>query len=211
MFGKLFDFVGRKFLRIPEQMPAVGVDIMRTPFKNYLRDMAGKLKVSPEYLAKFSVGKTFVSLVTACLFIGYVVPKMNQAITRSFYGKAKKNTQNDEAKQNTADNKVTLKDARAGFSAKGVSINAVENFKSNMGKNNSFKPSFKASADSLLRIVQNFEENAVWKLLGTDVGTVSGRTLNARNNDERVEIMFRDISSIYFYCFSSHIYLIRHR
>ena len=38
--------------------------------------------------------------------------------------------------------------------------------------------------------------------MGTDVGTVSGRTLNARNKDERVEIMFRDISSIYFYCFS---------
>lgn len=38
--------------------------------------------------------------------------------------------------------------------------------------------------------------------MGTDVGTVTGRTANARNKDERVEILFRDLSSIYFYCFS---------
>lgn len=210
--GVLFDKIGQKFMKIPKDMPAVGVDEVRTPFKNYINKMASKLKVSPKYLAQFSVGKTIASLVTACLFIGYVVPKANQAITRHIYGRMNKKDPNHEKAPNPYTNKLTIKDARSIFSAKGVSINAVDNFKALMDKDNplnastqttsSSKPSFKGTVDSLLRIVQNFEENRVWQLLGTDVGTVSGRTINARNNDERVEIMFRDIVSIPFYVFT---------
>ena len=253
IFGKLFDKIGQAFMKIPKDMPDVGVDIGRSPFKNYIRDMASKLKVSPEYLAKFSVGKTFASLITACLFIGYVVPKVNQAITRHIYGRMDKKDPNHEKAPNPYTTKLTIKDARSIFSAKGISINAVENFKANkddaaqIGRKieqnsvipkpiqaqqvqadivlansaapasqqtgqaqsasvqtepNAQNPSFKGSTESMLRIVQNFEENAIWKLMGTDVGTVSGRTINARNKDERVEILFRDLSSIYFYCFS---------
>ena len=239
MFGKLFDKIGQAFMKIPKNMPDVGVDIGRSPFKNYIRDMASKLKVSPEYLAKYSVGKTFASLITACLFIGYVVPKVNQAITRHIYGRMDKKDPNHEKAPNPYTTRLTIKDARSIFSAKGISINAVENFKAHkegilpavsaaisskaaladtasaiqpqtsvqtqtpqQESANSQNPSFKGSTESLLRIVQNFEENDIWKLMGTDVGTVSGRTLNARNKDERVEILFRDLSSIYFYCFS---------
>lgn len=239
MFGALFDKIAQTFMKIPKDMPDVGVDIGRSPFKNYVKDKVSKLKVSPEYLAKFSVGKTAASLITACLFIGYVVPKVNQAITRHIYGRMDKKDPNHEKAPNPYTTKLTIKDARSIFSAKGISINAVENFKatkelasslkglsqvaqpvttnstevqnavqkadstiSSNGTNLGQNPSFKGSTDSLLRIVQNFEENAIWKLMGTDVGTVSGRTLNARNKDERVEILFRDISSIYFYCFS---------
>lgn len=207
MFGKLLDKLGQKLLKIPKDMPAVGRDDVRTPFNNFIDDMARRLNLSADkkeatkkFLARFSVGKTFTSLAIACLFIGYVVPKLNQGITKYIYGRM------DKKDSDIPKNKLTLKDARNIFSAKDVTINAVENFKASKGNGLYFdgnkKPSFKAGADSLLRIVQNFEENAVWKLLGTDVGTVSGRTLNARNKDERVEIMFRDISSIYFYCFS---------
>lgn len=199
MAGKAFDKLGEKFLSIPENMPDVGVDAARSPFKNYIARMATKLKQSPDFLAKFAVGKTIASIITACLFIGYVVPKVNQGITKHLFGKMKQNDPNHEKAPDPHKNKLTLKDAKAIFSAKGISINAVENFKGGEYRNQVL--SFKG-ADSLLRIVQNFEENAVWKLLGTDVGTVTGRTANARNNDERVEIMFRDVSSIYFYCFS---------
>lgn len=207
MFGKLLDKLGQKFLKVPKEMPAVGRDNIRTPFNNFIDDMAQRLNLSVDkkeatkkFLARFSVGKTFTSLAIACLFIGYVVPKLNQGITKYIFGRM------DKKEPQGQKNKLTLKDARNIFSAKDVSINAVENFKASKGNgiylDKTKNPSFKAGADSLLRIVQNFEENAVWKLLGTDVGTVTGRTLNARNKDERVEIMFRDISSIYFYCFS---------
>ena len=217
MFGKLFSKIGQKFFKVPKNMPAVGRDSVRTPFNNFIKNTSSILNLTPEQaqklknsLARYSVGKTAASLLTACLFIGYVVPKMNQAITKHIYGRKNKAAQNNDNVSGVDKNKLTLVDSRVNFSAKDVSINAVENFKAKGSFNASLsntsqklnKPSFGAGADSLLRIVQNFEENAVWKLLGTDVGTVSGRSLNARNNDERVEIMFRDISSIYFYCFS---------
>ncbi|MBS4760828.1 MAG: hypothetical protein KHX03_09045 [Clostridium sp.] len=215
MFGNLFDKLGRKFLNIPKKMPDVGRDAVRTPFDNFIAHAADKLKLTPDKaeqikknLARYSVGKTAASIITACLFIGYVVPKLNQGITKHLFGRMNSADPNHEKAPDPLKNKITLKDARAILTAKDVSINAVENFKarktlsSDMQKQNTSIPSFKAGADSLLRIVQNFEENDVWKLMGTDVGTVTGRTANARNKDERIEIMFRDISSIYFYCFS---------
>ena len=215
MAAALFDKIGQMFMKIPKNMPDVGRDNLRSPFNNYINKISTILEMSPQQkeavknnLARFSVGKTFASLITACLFIGYVVPKLNQGITKHIFGKMDKKDPNHEKAPDPYTNKLTLKDARAIFSAKGISINAVENFKARQNKTNIVSgtnnktPSFKAGADSLLRIVQNFQTNDVWKLLGTDVGTVTGRTANARNNDERVEIMFRDISSIYFYCFS---------
>lgn len=225
--AKVFDMLGNMFLKVPSDMPDVGRDKLRTPFKNFINRVAGLMKFDTskaealeKNLARFSVGKTAASLVTACLFIGYVVPKMNQAITKHIFGRMKQKDPDHTKAPDPYTNKLTLKDARSIFSAKGLSINAVENFKASRndttavnkqetvvdnkpaGQAGASRPSFKASADSLLRIVQNFQTNDVWKLLGTDVGTVTGRTANARNNDERVEIMFRDISSIYFYCFS---------
>lgn len=214
MAAKFFDKLGNMFMKIPSNMPDVGRDKVRTPFKNFVDRVAGLMKFDTskaealeKNLARFSVGKTAASLVTACLFIGYVVPKLNQAITKHIFGRMKQKDPDHTKAPDPYTNRLTLKDARSIFSAKGVSINAVENFKAretaaSQTQKSASRPSFKASADSLLRIVQNFQTNDVWKLLGTDVGTVTGRTANARNNDERVEIMFRDISSIYFYCFS---------
>ena len=55
---------------------------------------------------------------------------------------------------------------------------------------------------NLLSLANKFESNRNYKLLSVDVGTASGRAISARNNDERVEILFRDLSSIYFYMFN---------
>lgn len=216
MAAALFDKVGQKFLKIPKNMPDVGRDKIRGPFNNFVNKVASVLNLSAAQkdavktnLARFSVGKTAASLITACLFIGYVVPKLNQAITKHLFGKMSQKDPNHEKAPDPRTNKLTLKDARAIFSAKGISINAVENFKASnsslknpAGLSKNSTPSFGLGADSMLRIVQNFQTNDVWKLLGTDVGTVTGRTANARNKDERIEILFRDVSSIYFYCFS---------
>lgn len=216
MAAALFDKIGQKFLKIPKNMPDVGRDKIRGPFNNFVNKVASVLNLSAAQkdavktnLARFSVGKTAASLITACLFIGYVVPKLNQAITKHLFGKMSQKDPNHEKAPDPRTNKLTIKDARAIFSAKGISINAVENFKASnsslknpAGLSKNSTPSFGLGADSMLRIVQNFQTNDVWKLLGTDVGTVTGRTANARNKDERIEILFRDVSSIYFYCFS---------
>lgn len=55
---------------------------------------------------------------------------------------------------------------------------------------------------NLLSIANKFESDRNYKLLAVDAGTASGRAYSARNNDERVEILFRDLSSIYFYMFN---------
>lgn len=207
MAAKIFDKFGTKFLKVPKNMPDVGRDNMRTPFKNYINRISGLLSFNKsktdsleKSLARYSVGKTVASLITACLFIGYVVPKLNQGITKHIFGRMNQKDPDHKKAPDPYTSKLTIKDARSIFSAKGLSINAVENFKAK--EKSASTPSFKANADTLLRIVQNFQTNAVWKLLGTDVGTVTGRTANARNKDERIEILFRDIVSIYFYCFS---------
>lgn len=213
MFGKLFSKIGEKFMKIPKNMPDVGKDKLRTPFKNYVNKIAAILKLSPtkaesvaKRLSQFAVGKTIASIITACAFIGIVVPKLNQAITRNLYGRMKKNDPEHTKAPDPSKEKLTLKDARSIFSAKDVSINAVENFKARkdfgLQKSNTSTPSFKASVDALLRFVHNLETNDVYKLLSTDTGIVAGRTTNARNDDERVEIVFRDMTSSFFYCLS---------
>lgn len=213
MFEKVFDFAGKKFGNMPKESYDVAHDAVRKPFANFIAKKSEELKLVKEAditalknkLASFSCGKTIAGLLTACAFIGFVVPKMNQAITKKLYGVHPKG-ENESERQ-----KITIKDLKALYSAHGVSINAVENFKSRQDGGDvkadaavkkGAKPSFKGY-QAMTAIVQKFQENDVWKLLGTDVGTVTGRTANARNNDERVEIMFRDISSIYFYCFST--------
>ena len=55
---------------------------------------------------------------------------------------------------------------------------------------------------NLLSIANKFESDRNYKLLAVDAGTASGRAYSARNNDERVEILFRDLGSIYFYMFN---------
>ena len=97
MAAALFDKIGQKFMKIPKNMPDVGRDNLRSPFNNFINKVAGILKLTPQQkeivktkLARYSVGKTAASLITACLFIGYVVPKLNQGITKHLFGKMDK-------------------------------------------------------------------------------------------------------------------------
>ena len=63
-------------------------------------------------------------------------------------------------------------------------------------------PTFGSGAFSLMHVAHQLENNTTWQLLATDVGTATGRTISARNNNERREILFRDLTSIYFYMFN---------
>ena len=113
-------------------------------------------------------------------FIGFVLPKINQAITRSYHKKEKQNQNN-----NSQDSFIKRPE-----------------FSDFMNSNNYKKDvSFSGGLD-LLALANNFENKRNWKLLSVDAGTCSGRVYSARNNDERVEIAFRDLTSIYFYMFN---------
>ena len=198
MCGALIEWLGNKLLKLPKRHCDVGQDALRKPVNNMFLDNP---QFSKDVFSKFKFGKIITSLIAACTFIGYIVPKMNQAITRKFF------TGRVEPEKKLDPKMVKLYEHIHG---KDININAVQNFKSTVyqdsinSKKADKKPalSFK-SAEFFTRMAQNFEQNAIYKLLGTDVGTVSGRSINARNKDERIEILFRDISSIYFYCFST--------
>ncbi len=56
---------------------------------------------------------------------------------------------------------------------------------------------------SLYKLADVIENNSTARLLITDSGVVSGRCINAPNIYRKIENLFRDISSIYFYLFSS--------
>ena len=212
IFGKLIQTIGQKFMHMPKTDIDVGHDKVRQPFKNFVLDNLGNKYFDEKRLASFYFSKVILSLIAACAFIGFVVPKVNQAITKYIFQHGKVNDNKQQQQPQKPAVKTDLKAAKPmiitnaahkntqAMKAQNVSINSVNEFKAKENKQN---PSFGVSAAALTQIIQKFDENAIYKLLGTDVGTVGGRTINARNKDERVEILFRDLVSIIFYCFST--------
>ena len=132
----LFEKLGQKILKLPSKTVDIASDNVRKPLDNYLNSETTKngKKILENTMAKFKFAKVISSVIIANAFIGFVLPKINQAITRSYHKNKPQQTEN--------------------------------------------------------------------KPLNNNAGTASGRAYSARNNDERVEILFRDLSSIYFYMFN---------
>lgn len=160
-FNKLGDHIGEKLLGIKDIEFDVGRDAVRNPFGNYLQKHA---KYSQKILATFKLTKAVASILLANAIVGFVVPKINQAITRKYQKDIEKLDKRKQQEETTA-----FKGAGGG--------------------------------QILMTLANYFENDARVKLLSTDVGIAGGRAVNARNKHERREILFRDLSSIYFYLF----------
>lgn len=170
-FGKMGDSIGKRVLGLKNVDFEVGKDAVRNPLKNYFK---GVQNVSEKSLATFKFAKTITSILLANTVIGFVVPKINQAITKKYQKSIEEVDNKSKTAKETVNEKPNTKDA---------------SFKGGM------------SAQQLLSLTNVFENDAKIKLLSTDVGTVTGRSISARNKHERREIMFRDIASIYFYLY----------
>lgn len=194
-FNKIGDKVGEKLLGIKDIGFEVGKDAVRNPLSNYILKHP---KYNTKALAAFKFTKIITSILLSNAIIGFVVPKLNQAITRKYqtalesYDKKVKNqpeSMDNFEKTEKAENTET----------KSTDKNSTNNDTKQTAKTNT---SFKGnSVQILLSLTNNFENDARYKLLSTDAGVAGGRAINARNQDERREILFRDISSIYFYMF----------
>ena len=204
MFNKIGDWIGQHVLKMPVNFD-VGKDALRTPFENVFarleKDAAsGKQvkQISKNALAGFKFGKIALSVIAATSFIGFVVPKFNQSITRNVISRNKQKTnetpENQQAQADSA--KTELKHSSAGFTSLSEFKNKVSN------KSVAFKGGL-VNAELMATMAHNLENHPIYRLLATDTGIITGRTLNARNADERIEIPFRDGSSIYFYLFST--------
>lgn len=179
----LFEKLGQKFLKLPNKAVDIASDSVRNPLGNYLNSETTKngKKILEKTMARFKFTKVISSVLIANAFIGFVLPKINQSITRSYHkNKPQQPHPNSFNQQVTMDNFIKQSDS----------------------ENNNKDKKDVPFGMNLLSVANKFESDRNYKLLAVDAGTASGRAYSARNNDERVEILFRDLTSIYFYMFN---------
>ena len=197
-FDMLIDkFVGKGILKLPGDGFSVGKDAARNPVANYIHKFF-KDK-SPEQveslLGKYRFGKLAVSLGLATLAVGVAVPKINQAITR----KMRRNQASQEQAPATVQNDSAKTQTNNQFAP--VSMDGFLNGKKS--KDLAFTGAMTGA--KLMNIVNTFETTPKYQLLTEDGGVLVGRTSNARNKFEAIEIGFRDGASCYFYMFNTPI------
>ena len=191
VFNKINDKTGKRLLNMRTADFDLGKDSARDTIANFIhkerstKDAAKKFTEND--IAKFKSAKLIVSILMANAMIGFVVPKINQAITRYYHrnDNALPKLENNVLPNTNPDNSLHLKDF-------------VEKSK----KDSNAKKDVSFGGMNLMSLAYNLEHNTTWQLLATDVGTATGRTISARNNNERREILFRDLSSIIFYMFN---------
>lgn len=172
VLNNLGDNILKKVLKSANNFD-VGTDkVLRTPFQNFMKKVAPK-GFSEGQVALMKGAKVLSSILIANLFIGFVVPKVNHYITNTI--RHNKHEHDEEILH--SNDKLEL------------SENNVE----------SANPSFKGGMAALNAFTNAIENTNTGKLLSTDLGIAGGRALNARSGEERREILFRDLGSIYFY------------
>ena len=100
--NKLGDKAIGKILKKPGANFDVGTDkILRTPFDNFMKNVAPK-GFSPKQVALIKGAKVMTSIVLANLFIGFVMPKINQGLTKKLrHERRVENEQNTPKKTNS--------------------------------------------------------------------------------------------------------------
>ncbi|MBO7672057.1 hypothetical protein J6S88_01475 [bacterium] len=212
LFNRMNDFIGSKLLKLVNSKFDVGQDAVRDPLVNYIEEYgkdkvkdgkvlrkANKL-VNETSIAIFKFAKVAASVILANVLVGFVVPKINQRITVNLHNKreAKKNQAIEEAKAQILGQNEQEKDKTIAYED---TLELQNSDKKQQDKDVKFGAA-NGFAQSLLTLANHLEHDNVYQLLSTDLGITTGRTINSRNNHERVEVMFRDLSSIYFYMFA---------
>lgn len=184
--NSLFEKIGQKLLKLPNICVDTSKDEVRNPLANFLKFEKTKnnAEILEKTMAKFKFAKVISSVLIANAFIGFVLPKINQAITRSYH----KNKDIEQTQDTFQRNTLTT-----------APRPTMTEFAQTKGDKQNKDVSF---GINLLNIANKFESDRNYKLLAVDAGTASGRAISARNDDERIEILFRDLGSIYFYMFN---------
>lgn len=135
------------------------------------KEVIEKNNINPK-IANFKCANMVAATAIATIFIGFILPKINHKISSKLNKKTDKNDINKESNNVSALKPVSFEDYKKQISFKGNAINSFANI---------------------------LENNSTARLFITDLGVVSGRFKNGRNKYERIEGLFRDIASIYFY------------
>ena len=174
-FNKIGDFIGKKLFKLEYLDTDVGKDALRNPFYNVAQDVKNKTAI-------FKFGKIFASVLLATGLLGFVVPKVNHAITQRALKERK------EKENNSRGNLYTLDEY-------------IQNV-SNKPNEQSFKGSG-GLMEGIMKLSYNLENNNIARLVSTDAGMIAGRVVNSRHPAEAFEYLFRDLCSIYFYNFAT--------
>ncbi len=170
---KIGEMFGKKFLNLKNLDFSVGRDILRDPVKNNKID---------KKTAAFKVGNLFFSTALATYFIGFVLPKISRKISNKV---DEKRAMQENGKKSPAKNILTFEEFQNKTSKNGKNIN------------------FTSLLDKSLGFAHMLENNSTARLLMTDSGVIAGRCKNAPNKSRKIGNIFRDVSSIYFYLFST--------
>lgn len=195
LFNKLIDKgVGEKIYKLPETSFDTGKDSLRNPVKNYLKKFANDLKFKPDkaekVIAGYKFGKVMTSILLANCLVGLVLPKVNQGITKYIMNK------------NQVDDSIVKNNTPVQPLKPVVKRESMDEFLNKNKQSEKKDVSFGMNPQTLLTLAYNFENNPKYGLLSTDLGVWVGRGACARNAHERTEVLFRDISSSYFYMFN---------
>jgi len=127
----------------------------------------------------FKAANTLFATGLATYFIGFILPKINNFLVKKIINKDNKK---DSLKKDSVLKNTTL-----------------DQFKNN-AKNNTDSLNFRGN--SLINLANLIENNSTARLLITDTGVIAGRCHNAKNKYKKIEGIFRDIASIYFYLYA---------
>ncbi len=121
------------------------------------------------------------STALATIFIGFILPYLNRILTKKLTkNKTKKNI--DNSLINTS-NQFSFREFQKKTDKKNIAFTSL--------------------VDKTILLAHTLENNSTARLLITDIGVIAGRCHNAKTKSHKIENLFRDISSIYFYLFSS--------
>ena len=189
LFSKLIDkYVGKKTFKLPETDFDTGRDEVRNPVKNFIKKFQKELASSPEkaekMIAKYKLGKVITSILLANCLVGLVLPKVNQGITKYLLKKKDNKPVNEKQPINTD------------------KLYKMDDFAIKKDKKEDVSFGSFVNPQTMLSLAYSFENNPKYGLLSTDFGVWIGRGYSARNQYERNEVLFRDMSSSYFYMFN---------
>lgn len=176
LFNSLIDkYVGKKVFKLPETDFDTGKDALRNPVKNYINKFQQVLKSSPKKAENMIAKYKFGKVLTSIILANCLVGLVLPKFNQGItkYLLNKKETPKDQ-NQYTMD-KFINKDK--------ISFGGI-------------------NPQTLMSLAYSFENNPKYGLLSTDTGVWIGRGVSARNQYERNEVLFRDMSSSYFYMFN---------
>lgn len=215
--NKGLDFLLNKFGKIKEKTGIkdfnfdTGKDHVRKPFEYVAEGLPKKTK---EMVARLKFSKILASTALAVGTIGFVLPKVNQSITKHILSKQSSDSKPTEPIKIPARKHQKRLDMNeflimAHGSAGDPSISASKQSK-NLDINESLTMSRGSAGDPQFNggnffeiAAHNLENDTLTQLWTQEGGLFTGRAINARNQYERTEILFRDITSSFFYALST--------